>query len=456
MGLIGYYIYPALAGGSTYGFSPFDFIQRPALWFESISKYRATATSAPNFAFDYCLRPGRIQEEAIQKADLRSLRFLMTAAEPVHPDTYARFLKTFEPFGLNPDAFYVAYGLAENTLAVSSHGRTALSLNAKALALRRVRPTTEVSAIASAKRIVSCGQPLGDVTVRIVDPEKHTLLSDGHVGEIWVTGESKCAGYWNNPELTQAAFRARVAGDNHHGPEYLRTGDLGFLHQGELYVCGRIKDTIIIRGQNYYPQDIEQIVQEASESVRRNCVVAFEFAEETEPAIAIVAEVNPRSVPDVHELVAAVRNYLNVEIAHVSLVAPKSLPKTSSGKLMRSAAKQMWLEGRFKEVARLSREGAPDARPASSSPLDALKLRYNLTGNEDHTLVEAGVDSLDLVVLMHELQETLKEKGAQSLARDVDVSLIQRIKVSELYRLADYLERNPGEAVQQIQRSSPA
>src|ERR1700747_651717 len=173
MGLIGCYLYPALKGGTTHGFSATDFIQRPALWFDAIQTYRATATAAPNFAYDDCRRAGRLSKESMEGCDLSSLRVLMCAAEPVKPDTYTRFLEAFQPRGLKSESFYVAYGLAENTLAVSLGGRTIVSANKRALPLGSARMTTEVSEIDGAAQIVSCGTPLPGLDVKIVDPEQH-------------------------------------------------------------------------------------------------------------------------------------------------------------------------------------------------------------------------------------------------------------------------------------------
>ena len=268
MGLIGCYLYPALKGGTTYGFAPTDFIQRPALWFDAIKTYRASCSAAPNFAYDYCLRAGRLSKESLENCDLSSLRLLMAAAEPIKPDTYTRFLQAFQPYGLKSESFYVAYGLAENTLAVSLGGRNIISVNKNAIALGKARMTTEVSEIGAATQIVSCGTPLPGLTVKIVDPEKHVALEPGHIGEIWVAGGSKCLGYWNNPELALKMFHARLVDDSPYDDGYLRTGDMGFFHDGELFVCGRIKDMIIVRGQNYYPQDIEEVVEKASGLIR--------------------------------------------------------------------------------------------------------------------------------------------------------------------------------------------
>ena len=460
MGLIGCYLYPALRGGTTHGFAPTDFIQRPALWFDAIKTHQATATAAPNFAYDYCLRAGRLSRETLENCDLSSLRVLMVAAEPVKPDTYTKFLQAFQPYGLKSESFYVGYGLAENTLAVSLGGRNIASVNKHALALGKARMTTEVSEIGAATQIVSCGTPLPGVNVKIVDPERHVALKPGRIGEIWIAGSGKCKGYWNNPELTLKQFHARLVDDSPYDDGYLRAGDMGFFHDGELFVCGRIKDMIILRGQNYYPQDIEEVVEKASGLIRTNCVAAFQIREDSEPALAIVAEVkNPKALPEARKIAAAVRNYLNVEVALISFIAPRAIPRTSSGKIMRHRTKHMWLEGQFTVLSEFSRE--KDAGPSTSgsenqSSFDVLKARYNLTGAESYNLIEAGLDSLDLVVFMHEIKELLKDKGAEMLARQVDVALIQRVSVAELFRLAEQLERAPEEALVLLRHSLAA
>ncbi|HTX41186.1 MAG TPA: thioester reductase domain-containing protein [Acidobacteriaceae bacterium] len=451
MGLIGCYLYPALKGGTTYGFAPMDFIQRPILWFDTITAYGATATAAPNFAYDYCLRAGRLSKDSLEGCDLSSLRILMCAAEPVKPDTYARFLETFQPYGLRSESFYAAYGLAENTLAVSLGGRNIASVNKRALALGKARMTTEVFEIDSSTKIVSCGNPLLGLDVKIVDPEGHFALKPGHIGEIWLAGSGKCRGYWNNAELTLKQFRARLVDDTPYEDGFLRTGDMGFMHEGELYVCGRIKDMIILRGQNYYPQDIEDIVEKASGLIRHSCVVAFQIHEDSEPGLAIVAEVrNPRALPDARQIATAIRNYLNVEVAAISLIAPRAIPRTSSGKIMRHKTRQMWLDGQFTVHSDFSSEkeaGDAAARPAMHTPFAELKARYNLTGNETYNLVEAGLDSLDLVVFMHELKELLKDHGAEMLARQVDIGVVQRVSIAEMFALAEQLEQAPEEAL---------
>jgi thioester reductase-like protein len=217
---------------------------------------------------------------------------------------------------------------------------------------------------------------------------------------------------------------------------------------------------IILRGQNYYPHDIENVVEKSSGLIRHNCVAAFQIQEDSEPALAIVAEAkNPRALPDARKIAAAVRNYLNVEVAVVSIIAPRAIPRTSSGKIMRHKTKQMWQRGQFTVLSDFSRE-----KDAGNSPCDSdmhssfaeLKAKYNLTGLESHNLVEAGLDSLDLVVFVHELKELLKDKGAEMLARQVDIGVIQRVAVAELFGLAEKLKRAPEAALVHLRNSLAA
>jgi thioester reductase-like protein len=457
MGLLGYYIYILLMGGTTYGFSPTSFLQRPALWLETISKYGGTASSAPNFAYEYCLRPGRVSDATLEDIDLSSLRVLMAAAEPIKTDTYRQFLHKFEPYGLSPESFFVAYGLAENTLAVTSYGTKTLSLNRRRLNRGLVQPTETTSEVSGAIHLMSCGRPIGDVSIRIVEPETRAVLGKSQVGEIWVTGSSKCLGYWNDADLTAHAFRARINGHNTDPAEYLRTGDMGFLHEGELYVCGRRKDMIIVRGQNYYPQDIETIVEQASPQVRNGCVAAFELPGANgsqEVTVGVVAEVsNPKSKPDARAIAASVRSYLNVEVGLLAFVPSKSVPKTSSGKIMRHRALEMWLDGEFRVLEQFDYETNRDETPAgnSQSPLADLRHRYGFTGDEKESLVDVGIDSIDLVMLMHDLKEMLLAQGAPALADKIDIRLVLHISIADLFRLVSYFEEAPDQAIAQFQ-----
>lgn len=457
MGLLGYYIYIALTGGTTYGFSPISFVQRPALWLESITKYRATASSAPNFAFEYCLRSGRLSDVSLLGLDLSSLRYLMAAAEPIKPETYRQFMQKFQPYGLKPKSFFVAYGLAENTLAVTNYGRSTISVSKRKLAEGIVQLTRAVSGVGVAAHLMSCGKPLRGNTVRIVQPERLVALADNEVGEIWIRGESKSPGYWNKPELTRQVFCARIDEDSDRGADYLRTGDMGFFRNGELYVCGRRKDMIIVRGQNFFPQDIEALVERASVLVRHGCVAAFELDNDRQAPIGVVAEVkNRKAIPDARAIATAIRNNLGIDAGLIVFVPPKSVPRTSSGKIIRYMAKQMYLAGQLSVLNQFVRETeqgcdeAVDAHCSQPTFLAILKQRYHLTGDEPHTLLEVGMDSIDLVVFLHELKEHLEARGANILSQQVDVRLIQRVSVANLFRLVAHFEQKPDVVIDQF------
>lgn len=447
MGLIGYYIYIALKGATTYGFSPLDFIQRPALWLESISKYRATATSAPNFAFEYCLQPGKISEKTLQNLDLSSLEYMMTAAEPVIPSTYTRFLQFFQPYGLNPESFFAAFGLAENTLAVTNYGRTYLSVDPAAFKQNNLRILPQLNEPDKGTNIMSCGTVQGDITLRIVDPNTRHALKEGQIGEVWIAGKSRCLGYWNKPELTKKQFQASIVGENQNANNYLRTGDIGFMYHDELYICGRAKDMIIIRGLNYYPQDIEKIVEETAHGhVRHGFVAAFDTFDKEEKLVVLVGVKNPKNLPDPVPVVDAIRRGLNVQTHIIAFIPAREIPKTSSGKIMRHKAKELFEGGQLNILGQFS--GAQEVEhfheevitPDSLSPFEELKRKYGLKGNETYSLGKAGLESIDLAVLMHDIKDLLKEKGADALSKQIDIRLIQEITISELFELVQQFE----------------
>src|SRR5579859_1831927 len=234
MGLIGYYLFQIITGGTTYGFSPLDFLRRPALWLETLSRYQATYTSSPNFGFEYCLSPERVPESQLEGLDLSSVQVFMNAAEPVRPSTYRGFLERFARYGLCPAAHVAAYGLAENTLAVSNSGQRSVRIDRGALQARTVVIAAEDAPADQHLELVSCGKPLDGIHVRIVDPDTGATVGGDGVGEIWVAGQSTCQGYWNKPELSRHVFGNSIADDSNGAHPYLRTGDLGFLAEGEL------------------------------------------------------------------------------------------------------------------------------------------------------------------------------------------------------------------------------
>ncbi|HTX96652.1 MAG TPA: fatty acyl-AMP ligase, partial [Mycobacterium sp.] len=272
MGLISAYLYVILRGATTHAMSPLDFLNRPSAWLRLISEVRGTHTPAPNFALEYCLREDKLPTSELAGIDLSSLDSIVVGAEALRSKAFAGFRERFAPYGLRPDALVGAYGLAESTLIVSIGGRQTLTLNKRVLQQNRVRVEKSMPDNNNQVPLVSCGKPLVGSVVRIVDPDTGQNLVESRIGEIWVAGPSNGSGYWNRPDLT-AEFQAGIAGDDEHS--YLRTGDLGFLYEDELFVCGRSKDLIIVRGVNCYPSDIEAIVERSAPHIRNGCVAAF-------------------------------------------------------------------------------------------------------------------------------------------------------------------------------------
>ena len=444
MGLIGYYLFPLIVGGTAYGFSPLDFLKRPALWLKTISRVRATYTSSPNFGYEYCLRREKLPDAELEGVKLGSLRVMMNAAEPVRADTFSRFFERFAPFGLKPAAHVAAYGLAENTLAVSHYGKRILTVNKKMIQKRKLQLESDGPVNNNQVRIVSCGRPLPGVAVAIVDPASGADLGEGSVGEIRVGGASRADGYWRRPELSAEVF----------GGGALRTGDLGFLHEGELYVCGRIKDLIIIRGVNYYPQDIEAIVEATSPKIRPGCVAAFEAGDDG-AGLVIVAEVHdPKDLPDPAALARALRTQYYVEPQTIAFLPHKAIPKTTSGKLSRQRARAGFIDGELPIVASYS---GPTAE-AATGELAGLKERfqyivelYNLTGREDYSFAEIGIDSLTMVEILEDIKKLLVEHGAGALVDEVDVRLLQRLTIAEFFSLVDRFEREATEPIAALQ-----
>lgn len=450
MGLIGYYLFFAMKGGTTYGFSPLDFIQRPALWFETITKYKGTASSAPNFAYEYCLRPGKIPMEAFASFDLSSLKFFMTAAEPIRTKTYEAFIAKFEPLGLNPKNYFAAYGLAEFSLAVSNYGRKYVQVDAEALNRNEVRLVHEENPSTSVHRIMSCGQILGDTQVKIVRVQQEPVeAKDMEVGEIWLAGSSKCLGYWNQAELSQGQFQAKLANSE---KEWLRTGDLGFILDEELYICGRTKDMIIVRGLNYYPHDIELLVEQ-DKNLRKGCSVAFSIEENGREKVVVIAELKSGKIQAfTDEMNQRIQQYLGILVDQFIFIPARSISKTSSGKIRRSEMKKRFLTNDLQVISAVSMDGNEwknkllDEENDKDTenivgPFEQLFQKYTLTGKENESLADLGFDSLRLAEFAHDLKETIQGEGYAELAQEIDLRLLQKIAMSELFELVQGLEQ---------------
>ncbi|MCV7091942.1 thioester reductase domain-containing protein [Mycobacterium interjectum] len=454
MGLISAYLYIVVLGGTTHGMSPEDFLKRPSSWLRLIGEARATQTPAPNFALEYCLREDKLPASELAGVDLSSLKSMVIGAEPLRAKTFARFRERFAPYGLRPDAVTGAYGLAENTLAVSLGGRQTLAVNKRALQQNVVRVEKALPENNNQAPLVSSGKPAAGTIVRVVDPQDRRALGEGRVGEIWLAGPSKGGGYWHRPDVTAEMFEARIHGDDEHS--YLRTGDLGFLYEGELFVCGRTKDLIIVRGVNCYPSDIEAVVERSAAQVRHGCVAAFGVEREDEEVLVVVAEVRgERDLPDGRALARAIRRHGHIDPHTILFVPPRSIPKTTSGKIRRSQTRQLWLDGKLPVLATWVQKThtGPDAGTGPLGRFRHLIESYDLTGYEECSFADLGIDSLALAELRADLQALLEEHGAGDLAEDVNTRLLQRLTVAEFFRLMRQFGDRSGQPLDALRRA---
>ncbi|NDJ22083.1 AMP-binding protein [Nostoc sp. B(2019)] len=357
MGLIGGILQPLYGGFPVALISPADFLQKPIRWLEAITHHRATTSGGPNFAYDLCIR--KVTPEQLANLDLSSWEVAFTGAETVRAETLEQFASTFAPCGFRKEAFYPCYGMAETTLLVTGGEKTALPIacNIEKAALEQNQIVRVNDAQTDTQTIIGCGQSYPEQKVIIVNPESLTLCTPEQVGEIWVAGPSIAQGYWNRDEETQTAFCAYLADTDvsvnaiaASGP-FLRTGDLGFLQDGELFITGRIKDVIIIRGQNHYPQDIELTVENSHPALRRGCGAAFSIDFKGSERLVVVQEVERSYLRklNVPEVIASIREAVvaqhGLDVCATVLVKSGSIPKTSSGKIRRLACRTVFLSG---------------------------------------------------------------------------------------------------------------
>lgn len=350
MGLINGVLQPVFSGYPSYLMSPAAFLQRPVRWLQAISRYGATHSGGPNFAYDLCAR--RISEDDRAGLDLRTWRIAYNGSEPVRRSTLENFHRAFAACGFTWEALRPAYGLAESTLLVSSGSAEG--------------PVFVETA--DGRSLVCSGVVDDSRSIRIVDPETRVARRDGVVGEIWVASRSVARGYWNKPRESAATFQAFTS-DLHDGP-YLRTGDLGCIVDGRLYVTGRMKDVLIVRGVKHYPQDLEATAEHAHSAVRPGCCAAFAVLRDGEERVALVAEADTRRLSaagDLDQAIASIRRSVvdrhQVSPCVVALVPAGSLPKTTSGKLQRFLCRDAFLEGEFEVLAAWREHGAPVVQP---------------------------------------------------------------------------------------------
>jgi 8-amino-7-oxononanoate synthase/acyl carrier protein len=431
MGLVGGCLMAMLFGRPAMLMSPMAFLQKPVRWLRSISKHKITISGGPNFAYELCA--DKIGDDQLAGIDLSSWETAFNGAEPVRAETLRRFTERFGPLGFRPQAHYPCYGMAETTLIVTgsnAHKPPIVQwLDGKSLDQRRVRLVPAESP--GARALVGCGHILPDEKVIIVDPQAYTQLSPDKIGEIWVQSPSVAQGYWNNLGATEATFRATLA-DTGEGP-FLRTGDLGFLHEGELYVTGRLKDLIIIRGVNRYPQDIELTVEGASPRIQQSAVGAFAVDLDGRERLIIVAEVERTRHEDWSDVIDAVRSEVTAEHEippdAIVLVRFGSIPKTSSGKIQRHACREAFLDGSLQVIAQwrgwqppgavAPAEPAPVVLAAPAGEVNAdvahivmehvraiAKERAKHLSVETNIVTDLGLDSLERLQIANSLEET--------------------------------------------------
>ncbi len=411
--------------------SPLDFLQKPWRWLTAVSKYQATSSLGPNFAYD--LICDKIAAEERANLDLSSWELAGCGAEPIRAETVERFVTTFASCGLRPEAFCPGYGMAESVVLISGSWKTKppVIYNLEKAALEQNRVVTVADESESTQKIVSCGRTWLEQKILIVDPETLTACSADRVGEIWVSSPSVAQGYWNRPEATEETFRAYLA-DTGEGP-FLRTGDLGFLLDGELFVTGRLKDLIIIRGRNHYPQDIELTVEKSHPALRPSCCAAFSVEGESEERLVIAQEVEETYLEklDVDEVVGAIRQAVSqqhqLQVYAVLLLNTGSIPKTSSNKIQRHACKAGFLDGSLDLVAtkiledsnfleredNLNREALLAITPEEQQQelesylkeklVQALKVSPSEI-NLKQPLTQLGIDSLKSVQLKNQIE----------------------------------------------------
>ncbi|MCF4981014.1 amino acid adenylation domain-containing protein [Pseudomonas gessardii] len=408
MGLIGGLLQPIFSGVPCVLMSPAYFLGRPLRWLEAISQYRGTISGGPDFAYRLCSE--RVSDSALERLDLSHWRVAYSGSEPIRLDTLERFAEKFACCGFTPNNFFASYGLAEATLFVAGgtrgQGIPALRVDEQALAANRAEP-------GQGSAIMSCGTSQPEHGVLIVEPQTLAELTDNCVGEIWATGPSIAHGYWRNPEATAKTFV------QHAGRTWLRTGDLGFMRDGEVFITGRLKDLLIVRGHNLYPQDIEQTVEREVEVVRKGRVAAFAVNDQGLEGIGIAAEIS-RSVQKIlppEALIKAIRQAVAEAYQEapcvVLLLNPGALPKTSSGKLQRSACRTRLADGSLDSYAQFPEQGGQAGEEGLQSALQQQiaaiwceQLQVAQVAGDDHFFLLGG-NSISATQVVARLRETL-------------------------------------------------
>ena len=396
MGLIGSIIQPAYVGSSMYLMAPVTFLQRPYRWLQAISKYRGQTNGGPNFAYDLCVE--KITPEQKATLDLSCWELAFSGAEPVRAETIDRFSAYFAECGFKPRAFYPCYGMAESTLMITASRRDAEPVVAS-FDVKQLEEDRAVAAENEAITLVSSGTNSPLQKLAIANPETLARCADGEVGEIWAKSPSIARGYWQRPELSEHSFNGALSDTGESG--WLRTGDLGFVRQGELFVTGRLKDLIIIRGRNYYPQDIELTVDNAHDAIRVGNVAAFALEINGEEKLVVTPEIKRTSLRklDVVEVTKAIRSAIaqnhELQVEAIVLLKTGSIPKTSSGKIQRHACKAGYLDGSLNSVGKYQLTENSQQRTVNREQSTVLKnTATHINGQQYHKgITSTGVES---------------------------------------------------------------
>ena len=432
MGLIGGILEPLYGGHPVVLMQPTSFLKRPLKWLQTISDWKATHSGGPDFAYDLCAR--RITAEERASLDLSNWKVAFTGAEPVRLETIERFSDTFASCGFRRESFYPCYGLAEATLMVSGSAQVGPPVVeiVQAGALENHRVMTAAGDDRNTRRMVGCGSAISEQKIAIVHPESLVECGPDEIGEIWVSGPSVASGYWNSQE--DSVFQACLS-DTGEGP-FLRTGDLGFLKDGELFVTGRLKDLIIIGGLNYYPQDIEVTVENCHPALRRACGASFSIDVNAAEQLVVVQEIDLRQKPDLDEVIKLIQQSVaekhGLETHSIVLIKSGSIPKTSSGKIQRSACRAAFLDNslrsvkvELKAISDISGVDQHSSQPSSELIQDWLRTRLarqlKISPTEidvNSSFTSFGLGSMQVVRITGELEAWLGRQLSSTLAYD--------------------------------------
>ncbi|WP_143870395.1 non-ribosomal peptide synthetase [Catenovulum sediminis] len=432
LGLVNTLLLPIYLGAHSVLMSPSRFMKRPVAWLEAISQYRASICGAPNFAFELCTN--RITAQQLTNIDLSCWRVAFNAAEPIKLQTLVEFQQKFAVHGFQDNAFYPSYGMAEATVFISG-GQPDKPFITHSFSADKIQQGEAYSASTDSKtlKLVACGRVQESHNIKIVSPESLQEVAEEQIGEIWFSGPSVAQGYWNAAEKTAESFNQSLSHDSGH---FLRTGDLGFIHAGELYICGRIKDVLIIKGRNYYPQDIEQSAFASCDGLRASGIVAFE----QQDGVVLIAEVDTRALKSFNyqwaaqNIAANIFASFDILLQDIVFIRAGKLSKTSSGKVQRQRTKQSYLNHEFSPLFSLSEITTSTQYEAPQGSMEIYlaslwqPLLQNRIGRHDN-FFQLGGQSMAAASLITKINQTYQ----------LDLSLSVLFECQDLKSLAAYL-----------------